>query len=131
MNKLSNFEIMDIIKDMNLDSHFAGVYSKDKLPTELLWNKFYIINLQDSDAGGGTHWCVFYYNAQLTSIFFDSYGFPGPIEVEQKIKPNIYNDAEVQNIDSSACGYFCLAFIKYIHNKADKQEAYKTFLKLI
>ena len=49
MNELSNFEIIDIIKDMNLDYHFAGVYSKDKLPKELMRNKFYIINLQDHD----------------------------------------------------------------------------------
>ena len=121
---------MDIIKDMNLDYHFAGVYSKDKLPTELMRNKFYIVNLQDHDEGSGTHWTVLYYNKPLTSIYFDSYGFPGPLEIEQKIKPYIYNNGEVQDFNSSACGYFCIASIKYIYNKADKQEAYKTFLNL-
>ena len=40
MNELSNFEIIDIIKDMNLDYHFAGVFSKDKLPSDLIRNKF-------------------------------------------------------------------------------------------
>ena len=53
-----------------------------------------------------------------------------PLDVENSIKPYIYNDAEIQDFDSSACGYFCIAFIKFLHNKENKQEAYKTFLKL-
>ena len=130
MNELSNFELMDIIKDMKLDYHFGGVYSKDQLPKELIREKFYIVNLQDHDAGSGTHWTVFYYNKPLTSIYFDSYGFIAPLDVENSIKPYIYNDAEIQDFDSSACGYFCIAFIKFLHNKENKQEAYKTFLKL-
>ena len=130
MNELSNFELMDIIQDMKLDYHFGGVYSKDLLPKELIREKFYIVNLQDHDAGSGTHWTVFYYNKPLTSIYFDSYGFIAPLDVENSIKPYIYNDAEIQDFDSSACGYFCIAFIKFLHNKENKQEAYKTFLKL-
>ena len=130
MNELSNFELMDIIQDMKLDYHFGGVFSKDLLPKELIREKFYIVNLQDHDAGSGTHWTVFYYNKPLTSIYFDSYGFIAPLDVENSIKPYIYNDAEIQDFDSSACGYFCIAFIKFLHNKDNKQEAYKTFLKL-
>ena len=130
MNELSNFELMDIIKDMKLDYHFGGVFSKDQLPKELIREKFYIVNLQDHDEGSGTHWTVFYYNKPLTSIYFDSYGFIAPLDVENSIKPYIYNNAEIQDFDSSACGYFCIAFIKFLHNKDNKQEAYKTFLKL-
>lgn len=130
MNELSNFELMDIIKDMKLDYHFGGVFSKDQLPKELIREKFYIVNLQDHDEGSGTHWTVFYYNKPLTSIYFDSYGFIAPLDVENSIKPYIYNNGEIQDFDSSACGYFCIAFIKFLHNKDNKQEAYKTFLKL-
>lgn len=130
MNELSNFELIDIIKDMKLDYHFGGVFSKDQLPKELIREKFYIVNLQDHDEGSGTHWTVFYYNKPLTSIYFDSYGFIAPLDVENSIKPYIYNNAEIQDFDSSACGYFCIAFIKFLHNKDNKQEAYKTFLKL-
>ena len=60
-NELSNFDIINLIKDYNIDYCFGGIYSKDQLPT-LERNKFYIINLQDSDAGNGTHWTVFFYN---------------------------------------------------------------------
>ena len=131
MNELSNFEIIDIIKEMKLDYHFGGVYSKDLLPKELIREKFYIVNLEDSDGeNGGTHWTVFYFNNPLTSIYFDSYGFPAPIDVENRIKPYIFNDKEIQDFDSSACGYYCIAFIQFLYNKDNKQEVFKTFLKL-
>ena len=130
MNELSNFDLTDIITHMKLDKHFDGIYSKVQLPKELIRGKFYIINLQDHNKGDGTHWTVFYYNKPLTSIYFDSYGFIAPQDVQDKITPYIFNDAEIQDFNSSACGYFCISFIKFLHNKADKQEAYKTFLKL-
>jgi hypothetical protein len=125
---------------MKLTHVFGGVYSKDQLPTlessdsikskTLERNKFYIINLQDADAGNGTHWTVFFYNKPLTSIYYDSFGFIAPLEVQAKIKPYIYNDKEIQNYKSSACGYYCIAFIKFLHNKTNKEKSFLTFLKL-
>ena len=128
-NELSNFDIIKIIEDMTLSHVFGGVYSKDQLPT-LQRNKFYIINLQDSDAGKGSHWTVFFYNKPLTSIYYDSFGFIAPLLVQEKITPYIYNENEIQNYKSSACGYYCIAFIKFLHNKNNKEEVFKTFLKL-
>ena len=129
-NELSNFEIIKIIKNMNLDYCFGGVFSKDLLPKQLIIEKFYIVNLQDHDEGSGTHWVAFYYNKPLTSIYFDSYGFIAPLDVQDRIKPYIFNDKDVQDFDSSACGYFCISFIKFLHNKEKKHVAYKTFLQL-
>ena len=130
-NKLSNFDIIKIIEDMKLTHVFGGVYSKDQLPT-LQRNKFYIINLESSDAGNGSHWTVFFYNKPLTSIYYDSFGFIAPLEVQKKIEPYeyIYNEKEIQNYNSSACGYYCIAFIKFLHNKTDKEKSFLTFLKL-
>ena len=129
-NELSNFDIINLIKDYKIDYCFGGIYSKDQLPQDLTRTKFYIVNMQDHDEGNGTHWVVFYYNKPLTSIYFDSFGFVAPTDVEKRITPYIFNDADVQDYNSSACGYFCIAFIKFLHNKQDKQEAYKGFLKL-
>ena len=86
--------------------------------------------MQDHDEGEGTHWITFYYNKPLTSIYFDSFGFPPPEDIDEVIKPYIYNDEDIQDYNSSACGYFCIAFIKFMHDKQDKQEAYKGFVKL-
>ena len=129
-NELSNFDIINLIKDYNIDYCFGGIYSKDLLPQDLKRTKFYIVNMQDHDEGNGSHWVVFYYNKPLASIYFDSFGFVPPIQVENRISPYIFNDADVQDYNSSACGYFCIAFIKFLHNKQDKQEAYKAFLML-
>ena len=127
-NELSNFDIIKIIEDMKLTHVFGGVYSKDQLPT-LERNKFYIINLQLSIYKIGT---VFFYNKPLTSIYYDSFGFIAPLEVQKKIEPYeyIYNEKEIQNYKSSACGYYCIAFIKFLHNKTDKEKSFLTFLKL-
>ena len=129
-NELSNFDIINLLKDFKLDYCFGGIYSKDQLPKDLTRTKFYIVNMQDHDEGNGTHWTTFYYNKPLTSIYFDSFGFVASTDVENRIKPYVFNDADVQDYNSSACGYFCIAFIKFLHNKTDKKEAYKAFLKL-
>jgi hypothetical protein len=129
-NALSNLEIIDIIKNRNLEKHFGGVYSKDQLPNELIKDKFYIVNLQDHDEGNGSHWVSFYYNYPSTSIYFDSYGFIAPRDVQKRITPYIFNDKDIQDFNSSACGFYCIAFITFLYNKTDKEQMYKTFLKL-
>jgi len=128
-NALTNFELIDLIKDYKLDNHLGGVYSKDQLP-ELIKDKFYIVNLQDHDEGGGTHWTCFYYNYPSTSIYFDIYGFIPPRDVQKRISPYVFNEKDIQDFNSSACGWYCIAFIKFLHDKTDKEEMFKTFLKL-
>ena len=121
MNTLSNIDIINIINKYDLNYCFGGVFSKDKLPL-LKPNTFYIINLEDHDKGPGTHWTAFYYNT-FKSIYFDPFGFVAPLDVQNKIKPYIYNDDEIQNIDTSSCGFYCIAFIKFLHDKANKYNA--------
>ena len=87
---------------------------------------FYIINLDNSN---GTHWTSLFYHP-LNSYYFDSYGFVPPLEVEQKIRPYIYNDADIQDFNSEACGYYALAFIKFLNDKTNKEVAFKEFLRL-
>lgn len=89
---------------------------------------FYIINLDTSD-NEGTHWTSLYFHP-LNCCYFDSYGFVPPLEVEKKIKPYIYNDADIQDFNSEACGYYALAFIKFLHDKTNKEVAFKEFLNL-
>jgi len=128
MNELSNIEIMELINHHKLEQYFGGVYSKDQLP-ELKPTKFYICNMQDSEDGGGTHWVAFYYS-KLQSIYFDSYGFIAPQDIEEKIKPYEYNNGQIQDMEATSCGYYALCFIQFLHDKPDKQNAFKHFLKL-
>jgi len=89
---------------------------------------FYIINLDNSN-GKGTHWTALYFHP-LTSFYFDSFGFVPPEEIEGVIRPFEYNDNDIQDYNSSACGWYCLAFIKFLHNKQNKKESYKQFIRM-
>ena len=50
--------------------------------------------------------------------------------MQRRITPYIFNDKDIQDFNSSACGFYCIAFIKFLHDKTDKEQMYNTFLKL-
>jgi hypothetical protein len=125
MNVLSDLDIYEILNHHNIKIN--GIYQKDKLTD--LQDGFYVINLQPSTEGNGSHWCGLYYNFDK-SYWFDSFGFVPPEEIELLLQDYDYNDNDVQNINSSSCGFYVIAFIKFLYNKKDKYIAYKTFLNL-
>ena len=126
-NSLSNFDIMDIIHSQGVDD-FQGVFMKDQLPDKLERGS-YVINLQSSKEGNGTHWVCLYYTPNF-SYYYDSYGFIAPLEVQNKITPYMYNDLEIQDIDSTACGFYCVAFILYLNKKMNIEKAFLEFINL-
>jgi hypothetical protein len=93
------------------------------MPKKLL-NGFYIINLN-----GKSHWCALC-NDGGDFYYFDSYGFPGRAEVEEQIGAYIHSDVQLQDMNSSACGFYCLAWMKWMENEKNKKSAYSNFLKL-
>jgi len=109
-NGLSKCEIEDILKKRGIE--FNGVFSKDQLPKKLN-DGWYIINMQNEKSGNGTHWvCFKYMNEGEFILYLDSFGFPPPIEVLERVKGNLmYSNKDIQDINSSCCGYFCIAFI--------------------
>ena len=126
-NSLSNFDIMKIIQSQGVDD-FHGVFMKDQLPDKLERGS-YVINLQSSKEGGGTHWVCLYYTPNF-SYYYDSYGFIAPLEVQNKIIPYMYNDLEIQDIDSTACGFYCVAFVLYLNKKMNIEKAFMEFINL-
>jgi hypothetical protein len=129
---LSNFEIEDTAEKNNWD--LIGVFSKNLLPKERVMGS-YIVNLQDYEDGGGTHWTCFKIFDDKKCCYFDSFGMPMPSDVNSflmKFKPVACNNRHIQHIKSDKCGYFCMAFIKYFDNfdtkKRDVFEAYDDFL---
>jgi len=78
-----------------------------------------ILNLQDSDEGG-SHW-VSLVIRNKTAIYFDSYGAGCDQYVitfckKHKLKLGI-NTYIIQDLDSTECGVYAYAFIKYIINE--------------
>jgi hypothetical protein len=118
---LSTGNLIDIIKAMDLYSIFGGVYAKDQLnKITKMKNKLFIINLDDS-SNSGTHWCCFS-TFDNNVCYYDSYGGPPPIEVDNYIKQatnkNKYevNKAQIQDLGSEYCGWFCCLFLWFIVN---------------
>jgi hypothetical protein len=118
-NSLSNTDITYILKAQGVKLN--GVFMKDELPSKLK-SGFYVVNLQSSQVGDGTHWTAFYYNSK-NSFYFDAFGFPAPIEIEQKLKKYKYNEKQIQNLNSTACGYYCIAFILFLYGIKKKELA--------
>ena len=126
-NALTNFDIMRIIQSQGVND-FNGVYMKDQLPDKLERGS-YIVNLQSSKDGGGTHWVCLYYTPNF-SYYYDSFGFVPPLEIQNKIIPYIYNDMEIQDIDSTACGFYCVALVLFLNKKMNIERGFIEFINL-
>ena len=97
-----------------------GCYASNQLPTTpSSFPKSLIINTATSDTAG-EHWVALIMNRKRC-YYFDSFGLP-------IINGNILHFLDgyekvttstmcIQNVFSTYCGKFCIAFIKYVHSK--------------
>jgi len=111
-DSISNFQIDHYYANNKL---YGGCFSKDLLRNKSPDGKFYIINLQNSNAGNGSHW-VAITDFDGRCLYVDSYGIFPPPEIEafmsrSKNSVRKYSDDQLQEIDSSRCGYFCIYVI--------------------
>lgn len=125
MNVLSDKDIIEILDHYKIPIN--AIKQKDRIDS--LNHGYYIINLQSSKDGNGTHWTALYFEPEK-SLYFDAFGFPPPEEVEQLLNEYEYNKHDIQNINSSSCGFYCIAFIKFMHGKKDKEKAFDTFINM-
>ena len=112
---LSNLDIDIILKRNKIN--YNGVFSKDNLPDDMREGG-YICNMEDfGGPQGGTHWICFFYSADSSRFYFDSFGIRAPTDIVKIIEPYYWADRDIQDIDSSSCGYFCIATICEFQNK--------------
>ena len=121
-NELTNDQIDELVEHYKIKK-FHGCFIDDRLPHKLQ-NGYYIINLN-----GHSHWCCLLKDGK-NYYYFDSYGFPASEEIEEQIGDYIYSTNQLQNMNSSSCGYFCLAFMLEMSSRKDKKSAFADFLKL-
>jgi hypothetical protein len=123
-NELTNDELSQLVKHYKIKK-YHGAFIDDRLPKKLL-NGYYIINLN-----GRSHWTCLMKDGDKY-YYFDSYGFVASQEVEDQIGEYMYSDLQLQHLNSSSCGYFVIAWMRYIqdHKHKDKKICYKSFLKL-
>jgi len=121
-NELTNGEIDELVKYYKIKK-YHGCFIDDKLPSKL-HNGFYVINLN-----GHSHWTVLLKNNK-EFYYFDSYGFLASEEVEEQIGEYIYSDNQLQDMKSTSCGYFCIAWMSYMDSHKNKESAFADFLSL-
>ena len=121
-NELTNGELSQLVKHYKI-KNYHGAYIDDRMPLKLK-NGYYIINLN-----GRSHWTVLLKDGK-SFYYFDSYGFPASQEVEDQIGEYIYSDLQLQHLNSSSCGWFCLAWMKWMqeHNK-EKYNSQREFFR--
>ena len=112
MNETSDFDLRVLARKYNVDLN--GIYIADKI--EIIREGNTIINLN-----GNSHWtCVFKEKGKY--IYFDSYGMPPPKHLEKLMEYEYdYNDEPIQAINSSSCGFYVIAFLKFMRGKADRR----------
>lgn len=118
MSFTTNFELMKEAQKYGLP--LVGVFNKDEMP-RIVQRGFYVINLQDSkdEFGndlGGTHWTVIYIEGK-EACYFDSFGFPPPLEIQNFLKPFVpypFNRQQIQNERGGYCGVYVLYFMYYM-----------------
>jgi len=125
---LNNDQLEELCSKMDIP--LEGVFFKDELPKKLVYNKAYIINLdngidEDGNQTDGTHWTCLQVNkypgGKIEPFFFDPYGAPPSESVKHFVKSNCakylpYNTKDIQSLMNNACGWYCCALLHWINS---------------
>ena len=96
--------------------NFKGVIHRNQLKNKKISNnESYITNLDNK--GQGSHWVAWYVSPKHDYVmYFDPFGVICPEDVKRYLKSGnkavLINNGQIQHIESSSCGYFCVKFIK-------------------
>jgi len=120
---------------------FKGVFIKDdeaQIRRALRNGGFVIINLN-----GTSHWCVLAVGEEASPAkpkksgkngrnrsyyWFDPFGFGAPLEIEYIIpKDYIYSSDEIQCMKTTSCGFYAVAFIKFMDRFGMTLDSYNKF----
>lgn len=112
MQTTSTSELQDMAKKLGLG---VEICSKKTIPASKAKN--FIINLDDKE---GSHWCGLKIKPNKV-VYFDPFGMIPPSEVQRFMlktkKEPLYTTDVIQDLDSHACGQFCLMFLKEMEKK--------------
>ena len=132
---LSNFDIIDICKKLKIQN-FKGVYMRNEILGKASKNECLILNT-DHSSNGGTHWTCLFVRGN-TCFYFDSYGFPPPLEVEKychDVKNGHYSSFKIQELngnptelgtsslaeklDRVGCGHYCVYVLYKLYSASN------------
>lgn len=120
---LSNFDLENYCRMLSIPLN--DVLSKDLFKNVNPKVGCYIINLQSSTIGLGTHWCALLITTTY-AIYYDSFGGYIPTSILKFVRrfnktiKIIYSIDQIQEKHSLFCGWFCLYFLWFytiLHHK--------------
>ena len=129
-------QMVEIIKKH--DGVFCPVIAHDEI-NKIILNPngkptFFIMNLSNRNSpSGGTHWTGVWIDKN-DCCYFDSFGREPDAQTKRELKTLLgkndlntlrkfkYNTKDIQDINSSDCGYMCIKFIEnMLHGKSFKE----------
>ena len=113
MSETTNLQLEQLANQLNLN--LIAVVCKNQLINIPFQYGSYVINMANSNQVG-THWVAFYIekvNGKPKACYFDSFGAPAPIAVDNFLKPcypYAINNKDIQSVLSGYCGIYCIYF---------------------
>ena len=127
----SSDDLVEIAKGLKIP--FFKVLMTDALPKRLPKHINAIINV-DRAEGSGTHWVAVHSGPkQKHTVYFDPFGMPPDPAVLSWIKsgesehPAIGITTQLQDINASSCGYWCLYFLSQLKAGVEVEEILAQF----
>jgi hypothetical protein len=93
---------------------FTGVFAADMVPRRASsYPTCFVVNT-DPASKPGEHWVACYASSPKHVEFFDSYGMPPYAykNIQLPYKVTTHNTDSIQCIDSSACGQYCIYYLR-------------------
>jgi hypothetical protein len=118
---LNNFELEEIAQHYGFS---LSVLMKDELVNHKAKSGNYIINLESSTSGNGTHWLSIKIDGK-NCFYMDSFGIIPPKEVIDFCKriPNsrlAYSEIQMQEITTETCGWYAVGLLIHLNNTKKK-----------
>tara|TARA_R110000822_G_scaffold148471_3_gene287475 strand:- start:1710 stop:2123 length:414 start_codon:yes stop_codon:yes gene_type:complete len=109
MNETTNHDLALLCSKRNIQLN--GIYNAQTI--EELEEGNTILNLN-----GHSHWtCVI--KTKDKCVYFDSFGLPPPLRICQMMGDYTYSPKEIQALNSSSCGFYCVACLQFMKGKTD------------
>ena len=125
---LSNHDLIKWCRHLGIPIDKGGVLSRDQTAPHNHKIAFFIYNLEPSYMSG-SHWVATFVKDRVIN-YFDSFGLPPFQEIvnhaDKKNLTLIHQNDQIQHLDTTTCGYFCLYFL----NEMNKGNTYFNLLQV-
>ena len=123
---MSNYDLLKWCEYLNIP--IKDVLSRDENVPHNHMQALFIYNLEPSYMNG-SHWVATFVKNGIVN-YFDSFGMPPFQELVDHAKKKklilLHQNNQIQNINTTTCGYFCLYFL----NEMNKGKSYYDLLKV-